>query len=212
MGLPRPELPERFPILRLVNRELAVGVVVTGGSKGGNEVSDVSSVVLTISPTPPVVALDVFGVVAVDPSPPPLAGGIGDGPPSFGDPYDGSTSPKSNNSSPFSFGNGGLGTVIVSNSSNKIRMAETIALRTRITKNTGNGFFSATGFANHQIASNVKKVDANGVGEIYARVEVPCSGIPRLVKILPKGNYTGTDANAKDVMKYFLSRSKFIKN
>ena len=82
---------------------------------------------------------------------------------------------------------------------------------TRITKNTGNGFFSATGFANHQIASNVKKVDANGVGEIYARVEVPCSGVPRLVKILPKGNYTGTDANAKDVMKYFLSRSKFIK-
>jgi len=81
----------------------------------------------------------------------------------------------------------------------------------RITKNTGNGFYSAKGFANHQINSNVKKVDADGVGEIHAAVTVPCSGAPYVKAILPSGNYSGSSANARAVMSYFLSKSKFVK-
>ena len=82
---------------------------------------------------------------------------------------------------------------------------------TRVTKNTGNGFYTAEGFANHTITSNVKKVSADGVGMIYAQVAVDCSGNARVRRVLPKGNYTGTSANAKQVMSYFLSKSKFIK-
>ena len=82
---------------------------------------------------------------------------------------------------------------------------------TRITQNTGNGFYSAKGFSNHQINSDVKKVEADGVGEIHASVTVPCSGSPYVKAILPSGNYSGSSSNAKAVMNYFLSKSKFIK-
>ena len=81
----------------------------------------------------------------------------------------------------------------------------------RVTRNTGNGFYSAEGFANHTINSSVKKVDADGVGVIYAQVIVDCAGNASVKRVLPKGNYTGTAVNAKKVMNYFLSRSRFIK-
>ncbi len=83
---------------------------------------------------------------------------------------------------------------------------------TRITRNTGNGFYSAKGFSNHSIDSDVKMVQADGVGEIHAAVTVPCSGNPYVKSILPSGNYSGTSANAKAVMEYFLSKSKFIRD
>jgi hypothetical protein len=82
----------------------------------------------------------------------------------------------------------------------------------RTTRNTGNGFYTAKGFANHTITSDVKKVEADGVGEIHASVTVPCSGAPYVKSILPSGNYSGTSANAKAVIAYFLSKSKFIKD
>ena len=50
------------------------------------------------------------------------------------------------------------------------------------------------------------------MGEIHASVTVPCSGAPYVKSILPSGNYSGTSANAKAVIAYFLSKSKFIKD
>lgn len=82
---------------------------------------------------------------------------------------------------------------------------------TRITRNSGNGFFSAKGFSAHNINSDVKKVDADGIGEIHASVTVDCSGNASLRSVLPTSNYTGSGPNASAVMKYFLSKSKFVR-
>jgi hypothetical protein len=83
---------------------------------------------------------------------------------------------------------------------------------TRITKNTGNGFYSAKGFTSHEINSGVNRVEADGVGEIHASVHVDCNGNPSIRSILPEGNYSGSPANAKSVMEYFLKKSRFTRN
>jgi hypothetical protein len=82
---------------------------------------------------------------------------------------------------------------------------------TRVTQNRGNGLFTAKGFASHQILSDVKKVNAEGTGTIEARIEVGCNGVARIKSMLPTGNYTGGLANAREVMNYFLSKSRFEK-
>lgn len=82
---------------------------------------------------------------------------------------------------------------------------------TRVTKNRGNGFFTAKGFTSYELNSNVKRVDADGVGEIVARVRVGSDGKAHIVSILPEGTYTGSAGNARKVMEYFLSHSNFIK-
>jgi len=81
----------------------------------------------------------------------------------------------------------------------------------KVTKNRGNGFYSAKGFSSYEINSNVKRVDAEGVGEIVARVRVGADGKAVIVSILPEGTFSGTAGNARKVMEYFLSRSNFIK-
>lgn len=82
---------------------------------------------------------------------------------------------------------------------------------TRVTNNRGNGFFTAAGFSSHQINSTVKNVSADGVGEIVARVIVTCQGTAQIKSMLASGNYTGTAANAKKVMEYFINQSKFAR-
>lgn len=81
----------------------------------------------------------------------------------------------------------------------------------RVTKNRGNGFFTAKGFTSYEINSNVKRVDYEGVGEISARVRIGSDGRPHIVSILPGGNFTGSASNARKIMEYFLANSKFIK-
>ncbi len=82
---------------------------------------------------------------------------------------------------------------------------------TRVTKNTGNGFFTPKGFSSHEINSDVKRVDADGVGIIDASITVDCNGRPSIKGILPSGTYTGSSANAKAVMQYFLGKSNFVR-
>lgn len=82
---------------------------------------------------------------------------------------------------------------------------------TRVTKNTGNGFYTAKGFTSHDINSDVKRVDADGVGIIEAAITVNCDGKSFVKSILPSGTYTGSSANAKAVMQYFLNKSKFVR-
>lgn len=81
----------------------------------------------------------------------------------------------------------------------------------RVTKNTGNGFYTAKGFSSHDINSDVKRVDSDGVGVIEAAITVTCDGKAFVKSILPSGTYTGSSANAKAVMQYFLSKSKFVR-
>lgn len=82
---------------------------------------------------------------------------------------------------------------------------------TRVTKNTGNGFYTAKGFTSHDINSDVKRVDSDGVGVIEAAITVNCDGRSFVKSILPSGTYTGSSANAKAVMQYFLNKSKFVR-
>ncbi len=82
---------------------------------------------------------------------------------------------------------------------------------TRVTQNRGNGLFTSKGFASHQILSDVRKVNAEGTGTIEARIEVNCNGVASIKAMMPTGNYTGGLANAREVMNYFLSKSRFEK-
>lgn len=83
---------------------------------------------------------------------------------------------------------------------------------TRVTKNTGNGFYSAKGFTSHALNSDVRNVDADGVGEIIASVRVDCSGNASIKSMSAEGNYSGSPANARAIMEYFLKKSKFERN
>ncbi len=81
----------------------------------------------------------------------------------------------------------------------------------RVTNNRGNGLFTARGFASHQILSDVRKVNAEGTGTIEAIIFVNCNGVASIKNMKPSGNYTGGLANAREVMNYFLSKSRFEK-
>ncbi|MCL9979895.1 MAG: hypothetical protein NBV77_00465 [Bacteroidia bacterium] len=82
---------------------------------------------------------------------------------------------------------------------------------TRVTKNTGNGFFTASGFANYSVNSNVRELKEKLRGTIDAEVTVDCNGNARLKRLLPSSNFQGLDTDAKQAMEYFISKTTFTR-
>jgi len=82
---------------------------------------------------------------------------------------------------------------------------------TRVTKNTGNGFFTASGFANYSVSSNVRELKEKLRGTIDAEVTVDCNGNARFKRLLPSSNFQGLDTDAKQAMEYFISKTTFTR-
>ncbi|MFN5251646.1 MAG: hypothetical protein ACOVQJ_08130 [Bacteroidia bacterium] len=76
---------------------------------------------------------------------------------------------------------------------------------------SGTGLYSAN-FTNFKLSSTVRKVNADGEGNIVCRVSVDCAGNASVVQYGARGTtYTGSESNMKAVFDYFMSKSSFSK-
>ena len=82
---------------------------------------------------------------------------------------------------------------------------------TRVTKNTGNGFFTASGFASYSVSSPVRELKEKIRGTIVADVTVDCNGNAKFKQLHPSSNYQGLDTDAKQAMLYFISKTTFTR-